>query len=76
MTYRLITQIRQLFKQIFAHALVLNERSTHTLFTTGGVEVSPMVRTFATGMGIRSHHFYAIYSGRLSLSNIGFRQHY
>lgn len=73
----LASQSGQIFKQLYAHAVAWGDgRGTHTIVTTGGVRVSPMIRAFASGIGIRSHHFSAMYSGRLTINNISFKRNY
>jgi len=73
----LSSQNGQLSKQLFAYAAAWGKgRGTHTIVTTGGVKVSRMVSVFGRGLGIRTHHISATYSGSLSISNIGFRTYY
>ena len=61
----LSSQNGQLFKQIWAHAFIWqNGRGKHTLVTTAGVKVSPTVRIFASGLGIRSSHLYCIHTAK------------
>ncbi len=73
----LLAQRGQIFKQLYAGAAGwYNGRGTHTIVTTGGVRVSPQIRFFGGGLGIRTHHISAIYSGNLSIGNIGFKAKY
>lgn len=80
-TLYLSSQHGQLFKQLLGHAFAWNRitnggRGTHTLVTTSGVKVSSSVRKVAQGLGIKSHHYYSVYSGSLNIGNISFKKNY
>jgi len=73
----LFRQNGQIFKQLLAaHTAWGPGRGVHLIVTTGGVKVSPVIKTFANSLGIRNSHASAYFTGRMSTRNMKFKQKY
>jgi RHS repeat-associated protein len=78
-TLSISSQNYQILKQLLgARTLwgVNNKGGTHTIVTTSGVNISRTIPNAAKSLNIKNHHYYSVYTGKVSFKNIGFRKHY